>query len=165
MRPDDAARLNIDLDQQKQHADFLANHFTDKFADTIQQSMMQNWEATTDDVDGSLYSGAFFGHEDKDRFKLIREASPLALSALGGYFKDPRCEAMLLRYRARNFPETLSKTENDDWQAHIKERLQNDDAPWLSESKFNQIMNEVDWTVAEESLRISLAAYAQHILT
>jgi len=164
MKPDDAARLNIDLEQQKQRADVLANHFSDKFADTVRQSMVRDWEATTDDVDGSLYSGAFFDQEDKDRFKQIRQASPSALSELGGYFKDPRCEAMLLRYRARNFPESLTKAENEDWQTHINERLHNDDAPWLSESKFNQIMNEVEWTAAEESLRKSLVTYAQQIL-
>ncbi len=165
MRTDDAARLNIDLDEHKKHADILANQFTEEFADTIQQSMTREWETTIDDVDGSLYSGAFFGHEDKDRFKQIRDASPMALSELGGFFKDPRCEAMLLRYRARNFPETLNKAEMEDWQTHIKERLHNDDAPWLSASKFDQIMKEVDWTTAEEPLRKSLANYARQILT
>ncbi len=164
MRREDAARLNIDLDQQKQRADIVAKRFTDDFADTIRQAMTREWETTTDDVDGSLYTGAFFGQEDKERFRKIREASPSALAELGGYFKDPRCEAMLFRYRARNYPETLNKFESEDWQAHIKQRLHNDDAPWLSASKFDQIMKEVDWTAGEESLRQSLEKYAQHIL-
>jgi len=164
MRSEDAARLNIDLEQHIQRADVLADQFTDEFADTIQQSMTRDWETTTDDVDGSLYTGAFFGHEDKDRFNQIRQASPSALGELGGYFKDPRCDVMLLRYRARNYPETLDKAESEDWRDHIKQRLHNDDAPWLSASKFEQIMKEADWTAEEEPLRKSLADYAQRIL-
>jgi len=164
MRPEDAVRLNIDLVQQKKRADVLASHFTDEFADTIQQAMTRDWEISTEDVDGSLYTGAFFGHEDKDRFKQIREAAPSKLRELGGYFKDPRCEAMLLRYRARNFPETLNEAESEDWRTHIQDRLHDNDAPWLSASKFNQIMKEIDWPADEEPLRKSLASYAQQIL-
>lgn len=164
MRPEDADRLNIDLEQQKQRAAFLANRFTDEFAQTIQQAMTRDWDTTSEDVDGSLYTGSFFEQEDKERFKQIRAASPSTLRDFGGYFKDPRCEAMLFRYRARNFPETLNEAENEDWQAHIKERLDNDDAPWLSASQFDQIMNEIDWPSAEESLRLSLLDYAKTIL-
>lgn len=166
MRPADAERLNIDLVLQKQRANVLAEHFTDSFAVTIQQAMTQDWGAATDDVDGSLYNGAFFEQEDKDRFKQIRESSPSKLTELGGYFKDPRCETMLLRYRARNYPETLNDAEREDWQAHVHNRLHDDDAPWLSASKFNRIMNEeIKWSADEEPLRRSLADYALKILS
>jgi len=164
MRPDDAVRLNIDLDLHKQRAHYLAAHCTDEFTGTIQKAMTRDWEVGNDDVDGSLYAGAFFGQEDKDRFKQIREAAPLELKQLGGYFNDPRCEAMLFRYRARNFPETLDKAESEDWQAHIKERLHDDDAPWLSASQFNQIMTDIEWSDTEAPLRQSLEAYAKKVL-
>jgi len=164
MRPEDAARLNIDLALHKQRAELLASRFTDEFATTIQQAMTREWETATNDVDGSLYSGTFFGQEDKQRFKQIREAKPSSLQELGGYFEDPRCDDLLFRYRARNFPETLNETESEDWQAHIKERLHNDDAPWLSASKFNQIMDEIEWAETESSLRESLTRYAATIL-
>jgi len=156
--------LNIDLDVQKQRAALLAKHFSDAFAQTIQTALTKEWQEATNDVDGSLYSGGFFGQEDKDRFEQIRTSSPSKLRDIGGYFKDPRCEAMLFRYRARNFPETLDQLEREDWQAHKKDRLHNDHAPWLSASEFAQIMNEIDWPEAEESLRVSLANYAKQIL-
>jgi len=164
MRLEDADRLNIDLDLQQQRADVLINQFTDKFADTIQKAMTRDWEIGTNDVDGSLYSGAFFGQEDIDRFKQIRNAAPSELCKLGGYFKDPRCETLFFRYRARNFPETLNDAECEDWQAHIQDRLHNDDAPWLSAAKFDQIMKEIDWKACEEPLRNSLSNYARQIL-
>jgi len=38
-------------------------------------------------------------------------------------FDDERLNELLLRYRARNFPETLSEEEMQTWEAHRAARL------------------------------------------
>ena len=38
-------------------------------------------------------------------------------------FDDPRLEELLFRYRARNFPDTLTEEEQQQWQQHCAARL------------------------------------------
>lgn len=164
LRREDAQRLNIDLDKQMQHANTLASQFPDGFDEKIRQVMTRSWDAGPDDVDGSLYSGAFFSTGDKQRFDKIRRAQPSELGDFAGLFDDPRATELLFRYRARNFPDTLSRAEQDDWKSYIQEKLHNDDAPWLSVAKFEKIMRELDWKTEEKELRESLAAHAKQVL-
>lgn len=164
MRAEDAERLNIDLNKQLKHADILAKHCTNEFVDKLQQAMTQTWESTSVDVEGSLYSGTFFSQADKQRFAKIQRSPASKLSDMAGLFDDPRATEMLFRYRARNFPATLNEEERADWLAHIKDRLHNDDAPWLSANKFEQIMKEIEWLPEEEPLKRSLENYAKTIL-
>ncbi|MCL4150565.1 UNVERIFIED_CONTAM: hypothetical protein GTU68_040208, partial [Idotea baltica] len=165
MRPEDAERLNFDLIAQMGRAKLLSDNFTDEFAEKIRQAMTREWDDTNKDIDGSLYSGAFFNHADKQRFAKIRQATPSKLSEMAGLFDDERATDMLFRYRARNFPDSLNAEERDEWLQHIKERLHDDHAPWLSASKFEQIMQEIEWLPNETPLRDSLERYAREILT
>lgn len=164
MRAEDAQRLNIDLDLQLARAQTLAAHFPDGFDEKIRQVMTRTWEEGSDDVDGSLYSGAFFSQGDKQRFAKIRRAPASKLQDFAGLFDDSRATAMLFRYRARNFAHTLTKEEQEEWEAYIHDKLHDDDAPWLSASKFEKIMNELDWKPEENELRESLLAHAKRIL-
>ncbi len=163
MRPEDAQRLNIDMEKQQQYANVLAEKHTDEFAEKIRLSMTREWDASVDDVDGSLYSGAFFGPHDKQRFAQIQTSPAAKLKEFEGLFDDPRANTMLFRYRARNFPETLSDQEREDWQEHIQQRLHDDQAPWLSASRFEQIMQKMDWKESESELRDSLERYCKKI--
>jgi exodeoxyribonuclease-1 len=74
------------------------------------------------DVDETLYDG-FVGNADRRRLAQIKGLDPheLALSKTG--FDDPRLPELVLRYRARNFPGTLSQAETARWQAHCRARL------------------------------------------
>ncbi len=74
------------------------------------------------DVDEDLYGG-FLGDADRRRLTQLRGlgAQELALARIG--FDDERLAELVLRYRARNFPETLSGPEQAHWQAHRRARL------------------------------------------
>ncbi|MFO1180601.1 exodeoxyribonuclease I [Ottowia sp.] len=74
------------------------------------------------DVDEDLYGG-FLGDADRRRLNQLRGlgAQELALARTG--FDDERLAELLLRYRARNFPQTLSDSEQAQWQAHRSARL------------------------------------------
>ncbi len=82
---------------------------------------------TTDiepDVDEDLYGG-FVPNEDRRTLERLRRLSPqdLAAKAPAARFADPRLAELLWRYRARNFPQTLSDEEQARWLAHRMQRL------------------------------------------
>ena len=74
------------------------------------------------DVDASLYDG-FIGDGDKRLFADVRTTPPLALGTRAFAFKDPRLTELLFRYRARNWPGTLSADEQQRWDAYRRLRL------------------------------------------
>jgi len=152
------------MEKQLQRAKLLSQHQTPEFAETIRQSMTRTWDETNTDVDGSLYSGAFFNQHDKQRFAKIQSSPPEKLSQFAGLFDDERADEILFRYRARNFPETLSAQETEDWQTHISQRLHDNEAPWLSATEFDQIMKSTAWNENENELRESLERFAKSIL-
>ncbi len=75
-----------------------------------------------DDVDAQLYNG-FFSDNDRSAMEIIRSTQPQNLPALNLTFEDPRMEPLFFRYRARNFPATLTYDEQQRWLAHRKEQL------------------------------------------
>ncbi|MGA9573045.1 MAG: exodeoxyribonuclease I [Lysobacterales bacterium] len=72
------------------------------------------------DPDHMIYSGDFFSNHDRQIMNRIRNTAPEMLNQQSWPFKDARLAEMLFRYRARNYPDTLSVEENRRWQ---KERL------------------------------------------
>ncbi len=78
---------------------------------------------TNTDPDQMIYSGGFFSHHDRRLMDKILKTQAADLTQLDWPFKDPRLTEMLFRYRARNFPTTLSTAENSQWQRQRLERL------------------------------------------
>lgn len=75
------------------------------------------------DPDRMLYGGGFFSGADKRVMDQVRESSPEELAASSFVFEDSRLPEMLFRYRARNFPETLSAEEAALWEEFRFQRL------------------------------------------
>jgi exodeoxyribonuclease-1 len=74
------------------------------------------------DVDASLYDG-FVGDGDKRRFSDVRSTPPEALGAREFGFSDPRLPELLFRYRARNWPHTLTHEEHQGWDDYRRRRV------------------------------------------
>jgi exodeoxyribonuclease-1 len=68
------------------------------------------------DPDRMLYSGGFFADSDKRSMERIRAATPQQLGEQSMVFEDPRLAEMLFRYRARNYPHSLSDEEMAQWE-------------------------------------------------
>ena len=88
----------------------------------------QGMFAQENDPDLMIYSGGFFCDKDKAFMETIRSTPASELSGLTNGFVDPRLPEMLFRYRARNFPETLSKKEKEQWKEFCLNRLTSKDA-------------------------------------
>lgn len=113
MEPHLAERLGLDLRQNESHWQQLqALNLGDKVQQVFASSKAHQDLA---DPDLMLYSGPFFSAADKQQFAKIRAAHPEELGELEWAFEDARLEEMLFRYRARNWPETLTSTERERW--------------------------------------------------
>ena len=122
-----AERLEIDRDKQLQHREQLlaaGEALSAKIAEIFQPPAFP----PVTDVDATLYSGGFFGDSDKRKMQLIREAGPDQLSQLHIPFDDDRLSEMLFRYRARNWPESLKETEQQQWRDHCVQVLSTPDS-------------------------------------
>ena len=86
------------------------------------RSVFKRPPEATPDVDEDLYGG-FVGNHDRRRLDDLRRLSVPQLAAARSSFDDPRLQELLFRYRARNFPATLSGDEAQRWDEHRAARL------------------------------------------
>ena len=77
------------------------------------------------DVDAQLYD-SFMNDADKPKMSAVRAADAQNLADFHPGFTDERLTNLLLRYKARNFPQSLSDTERSDWEAYRAARLEID---------------------------------------
>jgi exodeoxyribonuclease-1 len=113
----DFERLDLDLAQARDiHARLLAG------SDSIVQKLSAIYARQRDyddaDPDGALYSG-FFDRVDKAKFSKARSSQGKAELA----FNDARLSELYFRYKARNWPESLSAGEKELWRKHRALRL------------------------------------------
>jgi len=87
------------------------------------------------DAEQSLYTGGFLNNEEKQWCESVRQAEAEQLATLQQQCHNPRLRTLLYRYRARNFPHTLSHQETVQWQQHRFARLE-DGAGTLSARAF-----------------------------
>lgn len=118
---ENAGRLGIDRQACLAHLALLKQQpgLAQKVADIYEQER----DLPQPDADHALYSGGFIQNADKVRMQQVRDASAEQLSSLAVEFNDPRLTTLLFRYRARNYPQTLSEQEMQRWQRHRQYRL------------------------------------------
>lgn len=74
------------------------------------------------DVDVALYDG-FVPDADRDRMDAVHRRAPEELATFEPGFVDARLQEMYFRYRARNWPATLSAAEAERWRGLRATRL------------------------------------------
>ena len=108
------------------------------------------------DPDFMLYGG-FFSDSDKRQMELIRTAAPDTLGQLNLSFEDPRLKEMLFRYRARNYPYTLTPEEQSRWQDFRRERLADGkDVAGLSMQSFGIALENLAHEHADDADKLKL---------
>ena len=115
-----AARWHVDIDLALQHA-AVARDLPDMSA-IWPEVFKRPVEPGPPDVDEDLYGG-FLDNADRRRLEQLRHLAGPELAHARTGFDDPRLKELLFRYRARNFPETLSPEEAARWLAHRVARL------------------------------------------
>ncbi|MCM2973160.1 exodeoxyribonuclease I [Larsenimonas suaedae] len=146
-----AERLSIDKATAEQHWQGLAGR-TD-VAEKARAVFSEPPGDSVQDPDLMLYGGAFFGSTDKREMAKVREAEPEALTQWSPSFQDPRLEEMLFRYRARNYPETLSGEEKAQWDRFRWERMNSPQLSSLTLRDFARLIERYNQSELEESKR------------
>ena len=120
LSPAMAAQWGIDVDAAKVNARLAA---TAPNMDAIWAEVFQRPGANVAlDVDEDLYNG-FVSNDDRRLLESLRRDTPAKLSTARPSFADERLQELLFRYRARNFPQTLSEAESLRWEQHRAARL------------------------------------------
>jgi exodeoxyribonuclease-1 len=139
LREADLQRLQIDQAAVTAHAQRLRPHAA-QIAEKVRQVYASERAMQRPDVDASLYDG-FVGDGDKRRLSEVRATPPAALGERAFGFSDPRLEELLFRYRARNWPDSLTQPERERWDHYRRLRLGED--PALSEYGFESYASEI----------------------
>ncbi len=122
IKPVDAQRLAIDLALCRVNIEKIkaAKGLAEKLAAVFSG---HNYSEQDSDPDLAIYSGGFFSEADRQKMAKIRVTSAEQLAEMKLNFTDPRLPEMLFRYRARNYPETLSADEKLRWNEFSLNRL------------------------------------------
>jgi exodeoxyribonuclease-1 len=131
LRAQDVERLGLDLEESLHHSALLSSHLKQKeFNDKMAAVFEKSYRHEVIDVDLALYSGGFFSAADKQMMTKIRHATPDALAnvAFAPHEKNDRLQEMLFRYRARNYPSTLTSEEWQKWRDFCISKLSKQNA-------------------------------------
>jgi exodeoxyribonuclease-1 len=121
LTPEAASRWGIDPDRAFENLEHLRR--AEGLARRVQLAHDAPAPAADDDPERALYGG-FFGDADRARIARVRATPPSELGLTDFGFEDARLGELLFRYRARNFPGTLSTGERQRWQAHCRRCLE-----------------------------------------
>lgn len=141
----DTDRIGLEPDLCKQHARQLLASMDDVREKVIQVFSAPGGEfAESTDPDRMLYSGGFFSRADKHLMNKILQVPPAQLGSHLWSFQDNRLPLMLFRYRARNFPETLSMEESRAWEKDRRIRLvETEDPDYFTLRDFQEAVQEL----------------------
>ncbi|WDE02955.1 exodeoxyribonuclease I [Thalassomonas viridans] len=121
--PENAARLNIPREQCLANLKKLKAH--DALRDKLSDVFMPDYDSEeTPDAEHALYGGEFFSASDKAQMEVLHAMPVEQLAGHDFQFQDPRLPTLLFRYRARNFPLTLTSEELQKWQQYSSNKLQ-----------------------------------------
>jgi len=124
LRQSDFTRLGISPEIVQQRADRLRMHGP-AIAEKMRRVFARDRAATPVDADAALYDG-FIGDADKKLCAQVRGTPPQLLAKAQFAFRDTRLSALLLRYRARNWPDSLLPSEQAQWDSYRRQRLLTD---------------------------------------
>ena len=84
------------------------------------------------DVEGKLYD-SFTPKSDQTKIRLVAAADSTGLADLHPNFTDERLDELLFRYKARQYPASLSESEEERWRKFRRVKLERELPAYLSE--------------------------------
>jgi exodeoxyribonuclease-1 len=149
---DAARRLGIDLITGMRNRQALL-----RARKAIQQKIAGIFEPRefepVSDPDLMIYAGGFFNDSDKAQMSKIHKTDPQELGQQSWSFADKRLPEMLFRYRARNYPETLSADEQVQWLEHCHARLVDGESGHFTFTDFQAELKQLRGEMAADDQR------------
>lgn len=117
-------------------------------------------------VDEQLYDG-FFDKPDKMTMNKLRTSSPTQLNDFREKFNDPRLQALVPLYKARNYPKQITDEERAIWEKYRSDRLLSGiDQSRLARyfKRLSELAERTDLTANQQYILEELQLYGQSIL-
>ncbi len=166
---DDAAtqRLQLDVAQCERHWQQIGSQIDAVNAKVI-EVMGRTFDNAVADPEFRLYDG-FMGNDDKALCAQVRRADADELASTTWSFEDERLDELLFRYRARNFPTSLSEEEWHLWEEfrylRLTEKICEDYLDLETfHSKIAQMQTQSERTEPEQQILAALADWGDQIL-
>ncbi|MFD2166619.1 exodeoxyribonuclease I [Thalassotalea euphylliae] len=162
--PENAERLAIPRETCLEHLSKLKAHRD--IIDKLNEVFTQEFDDThTQEPEHALYGGAFFSEADKAQMAILQNLAPEQIANHEFAFQDERLAPMLYRYRARNYPYTLTPDEAQQWQAYCRDKIQTGGKGLLSADEFmiklENLVHEYEDNAHKISILKALYEYLQ----
>jgi exodeoxyribonuclease I len=161
-----AQELGIDLEACRAHARVLSDRRD--LASLVRRVYGGGNFPRYKDPELQLYSGSFFGDEDRATCERVRSADPASLITHPPQFYDPRGPELLRRYLARNHYDLLSDADKSRWKSYCASKLlapELDDAMEFARyrKRVESLMNRGDTPPAHKAILRDLKEYGDWI--
>ncbi|MBR3353066.1 exodeoxyribonuclease I [Candidatus Saccharibacteria bacterium] len=114
-------KIGLDKETVEKNLQSLLAH--PEFAEQMREEYENRPEfPPAEEPEGAIYDG-FLNDADRVKVAVVRNAEPSKLVDLNLEFDDERLPELLLHYKGRNFPETLSESEMEQYEDYRKNRL------------------------------------------
>jgi len=159
--PKVVAQLQIDMDACIERLSFIKDNQT-AISKVVQALYKNDQERTkTSDVDQALYDG-FMDNADKRIGDQVQTLSKEELKGFHPKFKDSKLSKLLINFKARNYPESLTDDEQEDWFEIVQGRVQAGEGGYLAiDDYFQRINNMREQHPDKENLWQQLEAYGE----
>ena len=118
----DLDRLQLQVERSQAHRDTL--RAVEGLGEKLRRIFQRAAEfPPPEDPELALYGCGFLPDTDKRLLGKVRATPPPELGVRPFPFRDPRYPELLFRYRARNWPETLTTEEHARWESFRQARL------------------------------------------
>ncbi|HIE79084.1 MAG TPA: exodeoxyribonuclease I, partial [Candidatus Thioglobus sp.] len=116
------------------------------------------------DVDQSLYDG-FLDNSDRKICEQIQKLSVQELKNFHPIFNNKKLTKLLLHFKARNYPSSLTDKEHNEWFEVVQGRIQEGENGYLSITNFYKKLEKLrNNTSKTDAFWGELEAYAESLL-
>ena len=159
-------RLKIDLAEIQKNLDILRKN--PHFAENLRSAFERRSEVFQDKSsaekpapEARLFEG-FVSRSDDIKIEAVRNSTDRELADFHPDFADERLTDLLLHYKARNFPKSLSSQEKELWEEYRVENLQKMIPNFMKE--FQEIANNQNLNSQEEYILEEIKLWLENIL-
>lgn len=138
----DTDRIGLDVAQCQRHLEQIRK--APGLREKLQAVFTQGTTVTgKDDPDVALYSGGLIDRDSRTVLQQILRGHAADIPELASRLTDDRLQRLVFRYRARNFPDSLTADEHERWQAHRRRRLCGEASEgWLNLPTYLELLTE-----------------------
>lgn len=159
-------RLKIDLGEIQKNLDILRKnpHFAENLRTAFEKKSEVFRDKNSKDTlspEARLFEG-FVSRSDDIKIEAVRNSSTRELADFHPDFSDERLSELLLHYKARSFPKSLSPQEKEIWEEYRAKNIQKMMPKFIQE--FQEIVARQDLSSKEEFILEEIKLWLENIM-